>query len=72
MSGNMSNLSWSGEISEGWLNLTYLKNSETIMINVKNIEDITEELLQSNFDDILSDRDIMLAFKILFECMRNR
>jgi len=68
----MSNLSWSGEISEGWLNLTYLKNSETIMINVKNIEDITEELLQSNFDDVLSDRDIMLAFKILFECMRNK
>ena len=68
----MSNLAWSGEVSQGWLNLTYLKTSETIMINLNDVNNMTEEKLQGLYWDMLSDRDIMLAFKILFECMRNK
>jgi len=68
----MNNLAWSGEVSQGWLTMTYLKNSEPIMINVKNVGDMTEEILQGNYENLLSDRDIMLAFKILFECVRNK
>ena len=68
----MSNLAWSGEVSQGWLNLTYLKTSETIMVHLNDVDKMTEELLQVNFNDVLSDRDIMLAYKVLFECTRNR
>ena len=68
----MNNLAWSGEVSQGWLTMTYLKNSESMMINVNNVGDMTEEILQGNYDDMLSDRDIMLAFKVLFGCMRNK
>ena len=68
----MNNLAWSGEVSQGWLTMTYLKNSESMMINVNNVGDMTEEILQGNYDDMLSDRDIMLAFKVLFECARNK
>lgn len=68
----MNNLAWSGEVSQGWLTLTYLKNSESMMINVNNVGDMTEEILQGNYDDMLSDRDIMLAFKVLFDCVRNK
>ena len=68
----MNNLAWSGEVSQGWLTMTYLKNSESIMINVKNVGDMTEESLQASFDDNLSDKEVMLAFKVLFECVRNK
>lgn len=68
----MNNLAWSGEVAQGWLTLTYLKTSETIMVHLNDVDKMTEELLQVNFEDMLSDRDIMLAFKILFECVRNR
>ncbi len=68
----MSNLAWAGEVSQGWLSLTYLKTSETIMINLNDVNNMTEEKLQGLYWDMLSDRDIMLAFKILFECLRNK
>lgn len=68
----MNNLAWSGEVSQGWLTMTYLKNSESMMINVNNVGDMTEEILQNNYADMLSDRDIMLAFKVLFDCVRNK
>ena len=68
----MNNLAWSGEVSQGWLTMTYLKNSESMMINVNNVGDMTEEILQGNYEDMLSDRDIMLAFKVLFDCVRNK
>ena len=68
----MRNLAWSGEVSQGWLTMTYLKNSESMMVNVKNVGDMTEEILQNNYDGMLSDRDVMEAFKILFSCVRNR
>ena len=68
----MKNLAWSGEVSQRWLSLTYLKTAESIMIHENNIGDMTEEILQANFEDMLSDRDIMLAFKIMFECVRNK
>lgn len=68
----MKNLAWSGEVSQGWLTMTYLKNSESMMISVGNINNLTEEILQSKFNDMLSDRDIMLAFKVLFDCVRNK
>ena len=42
------------------------------MVHLNDVDKMTEELLQVNFEDMLSDRDIMLAFKILFECVRNR
>lgn len=68
----MINLAWSGEVSQSWLTMTYLKTAESIMVNVNNVGDMTEEILQSNFEDMLSDRDIMLAFKIMCECVRNK
>ena len=68
----MNNLAWSSEVSQGWLTMTYLKNSESMMVNVNNVGDMTEEILQNNYDGMLSDRDVMEAFKILFSCVRNR
>lgn len=68
----MKNLAWSGEVSQGWLTMTYLKNSESMMINVNNVGDMTEEILQSKFKNMLSDRDIMLGFQVLFDCVRNK
>ena len=68
----MNNLAWSGEVSQGWLTMTYLKNSESMMINVNNVGDMTEEILQNNYDGMLSDRDVMLGFQVLFGCMRNK
>ena len=63
----MNNLAWSGEVSQGWLTMTYLKNSEPIMINVKNVGDMTEEILQGNYENLLSDRDIMLGLSMLIQ-----
>lgn len=68
----MNNLAWSSEVSQGWLTMTYLKNSESMMVNVNNVGDMTEEILQNNYDGMLSDKDVMLAFKILFSCVRNK
>ncbi len=68
----MKNLAWSGEVSQSWLTMTHLKTARSIMIHENNIGDMTEEILQSKFNDMLSDRDIMLAFKVLFECVRNK
>ena len=68
----MKNLAWSGEVSQGWLTMTYLKNSESMMIHVNKVGDMTEEILQSKFKVMLSDRDVMLGFQILFECVRNK
>lgn len=68
----MNNLTWSGEVSQGWFTLTHLKTSESMTISVGNINNLTEEILQSKFNDMLSDRDIMLAFKVLFDCVRNK
>ena len=68
----MNNLAWSGEVSQGWLTLTYLKNSESMMIHVNKVGGMTEEILQANYENMLSDRDIMLAFKVLFNCVRNK
>ena len=68
----MKNLAWSGEVSQGWLTMTYLKNSESMMIHVNKVGDMTEEILQSKFNDMLSDRDVMLGFQILFECVRDK
>jgi hypothetical protein len=68
----MKNLAWSGEVSQGWLTMTYLKNSESMMINVKNVGDMTEEILQSNYDDMLSDRDVMLGLSMLIQFGRNK
>jgi hypothetical protein len=63
----MNNLAWSGEVSQGWLTMTYLKNSESMMINVNNVGDMTEEILQGNYDDMLSDRDVMLGLSMLIQ-----
>lgn len=68
----MKNLAWSGEVSQGWLTLTYLKNSESMMIHVNKVGGMTEEILQNNYDGMLSDRDVMLGFQVLFGCMRNK
>lgn len=68
----MKNLAWSGEVSQGWLTLIYLKNSESMMIHVNKVGGMTEEILQSKFKNMLSDRDIMLGFQVLFGCMRNK
>ena len=68
----MNNLAWSGEVSQGWLTMTYLKTAQSIMIHENNIGDMTEESLQASFDDNLSDKEVMLAFKVLFECVRNK
>ena len=63
----MTNNSWSSKEYEGWLTLTHLKSLESIMFSLKDIKNITEEVLQSNYADMLSDREIMLAFKILLK-----
>ena len=68
----MKNLAWSGEVSQRWLTLTYLKTAETMRVNVNNVGDMTEEILQANYENMLSDRDVMEAFKILFDCVRNK
>ena len=68
----MNNLAWSGEVSQGWLTMTHLKTAQSIMIHENNIGDMTEESLQASFDDNLSDKEVMLAFKVLFECVRNK
>ena len=68
----MKNLAWSGEVSQDWLTLTYLKNSESMMIHVNKVGGMTEEILQNNYDGMLSDRDVMLGFQVLFGCMRNK
>ena len=68
----MKNLAWSGEVSQGWLTMTYLKNSESMMIHVNKVGDMTEEILQSKFKAMLSDRDVMLGFQVLFDCVRNK
>jgi hypothetical protein len=67
----MTNNSWSSEESEGWLILKYLKlidgAKESMMIKTSDIKNVTEEFLQNSFYNMLSDRDIMLAFKILLK-----
>lgn len=67
----MMNNSWSSEESEGWLTLNYLKlidgAKESMMIKTSDIKNVTEELIQGSFYNMLSDRDIMLAFKILLK-----
>jgi hypothetical protein len=68
----MINLAWSGEVSQSWLTMTHLKTARSIMIHENNIGDMTEESLQASFDDNLSDKEVMLAFKVLFECVRNK
>jgi hypothetical protein len=61
----MINNAWSGEVSQHWLSLTHLKTARSIMIHENNIGDMTEEVLSSHYDNMLSDKDIMLAFKVL-------
>lgn len=68
----MKNLAWSGEVSQGWLTLTYLKNSESMMIHVNKVGGMTEEILQANYENMLSDRDVMLGFQVLFSYVRNK
>jgi hypothetical protein len=67
----MINNSWSSEESQGWLTLNYLKlidgTKESMMIKIPDIKNVTEEFLQNSFYNMLSDRDIMLAFKILLK-----
>jgi hypothetical protein len=67
----MTNNSWSSEESEGWLTLKYLKlidgTNESMVIKTSDIKNVTEEFLQDSFYNMLSDRDIMLAFKILLK-----
>ena len=67
----MTNNSWSSEESEGWLTLNYLKlidgANESMVIKTSDIKNVTEEFLQNSFYNMLSDRDIMLAFKILLK-----
>ena len=63
----MKNLAWSGEVSRDWLTMTYLKTSESMTISVGNINNLTEEILRSKFNDMLSDRDIMLGLSMLIQ-----
>ena len=67
----MINNSWSSEESQGWVTLNYLKlidgTKESMMIKIPDIKNVTEEFLQNSFYNMLSDRDIMLAFKILLK-----
>jgi hypothetical protein len=71
----MINNSWSSEESQGWLTLNYLKlidgTKESMMIKIPDIKNVTEEFLQNSFYNMLSDRDIMLAFKILLKYENN-
>lgn len=71
----MINNSWSSEESLGWLTLNYLKlidgTKESMMIKIPDIKNVTEEFLQNSFYNMLSDRDIMLAFKILLKYENN-
>lgn len=68
----MINDAWDSEINQNFVNLTYRKTSETCMIPIANINNMTEETLQGLHWNMLSDKDVMLAFKILFNCVRNR
>ena len=68
----MINDAWDSEINQNYINLTYRKTSETCMIPIDNINKITEETLQGLHFNMLSDKDVMLAFKIFFSYLRNR
>ena len=51
--------------------LKYLKlidgTNESMVIKTSDTKNVTEEFLQNSFYNMLSDRDIMLAFKILLK-----
>jgi hypothetical protein len=68
----MINDAWTSERVEDSVSLTHNKTSETVMINMKDINNITEDILQNLFNDTLSDKDIMLVFRLLFSYVRNR
>ena len=68
----MINDAWDSEIDKIFINLTYKKTSETCMIPISNINNMTEETLQGFYGDMLTDKDVIIAFKILFNYMRNR
>jgi len=61
---------WVGTLIDDKLLLSY-KNSNYMTIPLHSVSNITEEILQNNFDCVLSDTDVMFAFKILFKYMRN-
>lgn len=61
---------WVGTLIDDKLLLSY-KNSNCMAIPLDSISNITEEILQNNFDGVLSDIDVMFAFKVLFKYMRN-
>lgn len=61
---------WVSTIIDDKLLLSY-KNSNYMTIPLDSISNITEEILQNNFDSVLSDTDIMFAFKVLFKYIRN-
>lgn len=63
---------WVSERNEDVISLTHIKTSETAEIHLRDINNITEEILQDLFNDTLSDKDVMLAFRILFGYIRNR
>jgi len=68
----MLNDAWESYINQGWINLTYIRTNSSIMINLKDMVNITEETLQVLYEDMLSDKDVMLAFRIFHNYARNR
>lgn len=68
----MINDAWTSEINQGWINLTYLKTNSSVMINLKDMLKITEDILQGLYEDVLTDKDVMLAFRIFRNYARNR
>jgi len=63
---------WVYEISQGWMSLTLVRTSETCMVNLNDVSNITEKQLLDLYEGKLSDKDIMLAFKIFNDYERNR
>jgi hypothetical protein len=63
---------WASERNEDAISLTHIKTAETAEIYLRDINNITEEILQDLFNDTLSDKDVMLAFRILFGYIRIR
>jgi hypothetical protein len=68
----MINDAWAYEISQGWLSLTLIRTSETCMVNLNDVPNITENELLVLYEGKLSDKDIMLAMKIFNDYARNR
>lgn len=61
----MINDAWDWDVNQNYVNLTYRKTSETCLIPLANIKDITEETLQGLHWNMLTDKDVMLGLGIL-------